>query len=369
MPVKKQKIVVKLGTTTLTEETERLSQRNMLEIAGQIAKIHESGHQVVLVTSGSIAAGKEVLPDAANEKAMPVKQMLAAVGQVRLMHLWAELFHMYGIAVGQVLLTQADLANRTGYLNIRNTLQALMERRVIPIINENDTIATDEIKVGDNDNLSALTANLIAADLLILLTDQAGLYTADPRRDPNASIISEVKKIEDKHFAMAGKSSAMGTGGMITKLEAAQLATNSGTTTVIASYAKELVLIDIVRGKSIGTRFLSETTPKESYKRWLISEKPQGKIQVDDGAEAKLKEGGASLLPVGIKKAVTKFDRGAIVHILNMDGKPIATGIANYSSHELELIKGLHSGEIDSTLGYTYGPEFIHRDHLVLLGG
>lgn len=367
-----QKVVIKVGTSTLTQGTPNLSQRHMLEIARQIALLHEKGIQVVLVSSGSIAAGREVLHESILERSLPGKQMLSAVGQVRLMQIWTELFGIFGLSVGQLLLSRNDFSYRQGYLNVRNTLQSLLHHGVVPIINENDSVATVEIQVGDNDNLSALVANLIAADLLIMLTDQEGLFTADPNLDPNAKLIPIVKHVDQAIFELAGtttKKPGMGTGGMVTKMEAARLASQSGTPTVIASASIPRVICDLVEGKQIGTRVLAETTPIESRKRWLLSEKPQGKIVIDPGAENKLLKDGASLLPVGITDTAIEedFDRGAIVHVTTSSGPTIAVGITNYSRDDIQKIRGTHSKEIIHLLGYSYGPEVIHRDNMTLL--
>lgn len=366
-----QKIVIKVGTSTLTDNAAHLSQRNMLEIARQIAKVHDQGKQVILVTSGSVAAGREVLKQDKMERSLPGKQMLSAIGQVKLMQMWSEIFGLFGLTVGQILLTRADFANRHGYLNVRNTLLALLQHRVLPIINENDSVATRELFFGDNDNLSALVANLIAADLLLLLTDQEGLYTADPNADPTAELIPEVKTIDTSIFELAGKTKkafGLGAGGMFTKVEAAQLATQSGTPTVIASSFRPTVIMDIVEGKKIGTLFRAQTTPRESRKRWLLSEHTQGKISIDAGAVKKLKKEGASLLPVGIAGTSpdTDFDRGSVVEIGAVDGERVAVGITNYSRDDIEKIRGKHSNEILEILGYSYGPEVIHRDNMTI---
>src|SRR5689334_17448922 len=339
----------------------------MLEIARQVAYLHDAGHHVVIVSSGAIAAGREALNYPELDRFVPAKQMLSAVGQGRLIQIYMDLFRLFDITVGQVLLTRGDLSHRTGYLNSRDTLLTLLDHRIVPVINENDTIATEEIRVGDNDNLSALVANLLNADLLILLTDQLGLYTSDPRTDPNAELIPLVEQIDETVWARAGgTSTGLGTGGMITKLQAAQLAGHSGTTTVIASGNLPDVLTDIAAGKRIGTTFLASTTHRESRKRWRLSEKPQGTINVDKGAASKLASNGASLLPVGITAASGDFDRGAPVRVLAPDSKAIAVGITNYASHEVQQLIGVKSAQIAITLGYTYGDEVIHRDDLVL---
>lgn len=361
-------IIIKLGTSTLTQGTKRLCRRHMLELVRQIAELHEKGKQIVIVSSGAMAAGREILHDPKLDKLLPQKQMLASVGQVHLMQIWSELFALFDIVVGQVLLTRGDVSNRKRYLNSRNTLHSLLKHRVIPIINENDTVATQEIKVGDNDNLSALVANLLAADLLILLTDQAGLYTADPRLNPDASLIPLVEHIDERIFQLAGKSSDLlgqGTGGMATKIQAAQLAAQSGTATIIASSKHPNVLLEIAAGKSVGSRFLATSTHGESRKRWLLSEKPQGKIIVDAGAEQSLMKRGSSLLPAGIIQTISPFDRGTIVTIAS-ESHSLAVGITNYSSADIESIKGAHSKGIEEILGFSYGPEVIHRDNMII---
>lgn len=364
-----KKIVVKLGTSSLTKGTKSLSRRHILEFVKQIAQLHESGIDVIVVTSGAVAAGREVVQNI-SDRSLPTKQMFAAVGQSRLMQLWMEMFTIFGISVGQVLLTRADFSDRQRYLNIRDTLFSLLAHRVIPIINENDAVANEEIKVGDNDNLSAMVANLISADLLVLLTDQKGLYTADPRNNPEAKLISNVEHIDDSIRALAGSTSkglGFGVGGMITKIEAAQLATQGGTSTLIASAEEPNILVEIAKGQKIGTYFSAASTPLESRKRWLLSKKPQGTLHVDAGAERKLCKEGASLLAVGVTKTSESFARGAIIKILSSEDQPLAVGLACYSSDEIQKLKGAKSSQIESLLGYTYGPEVVHRDDMIIL--
>ncbi len=361
------KLVIKLGTSTLTQGTKQLSRRYMLEMARQIVHLRERGKQVVLVTSGAVAAGRELLGHPTVERYWPSKQMFASVGQGRLMQIWADLFGLFNVQVGQLLLTRGDFSNRTRYLNIRDTLYCLLRHGVLPVINENDTVATKDIRVGDNDNLAALAANLIAADRLILLTDQQGLYTADPRQNPEAKLIPVVEHIDDSIFNLAGGSSAalgLGTGGMVTKVQAARLAAQSGTSTIIASSQSPNILIDIAEGRSVGTLFLAETTLRESRKRWLLSEKHQGSIYIDAGAEQKLRHEGASLLAVGIVRTSSHFERGAIVQLISPAGLPVAVGMTNYGSQEIQKLIGSHSKHIEDILGYSYGPEVIHRDNM-----
>lgn len=365
-----KKIVIKVGTSTLTDGGKSLSQKHMLEIVRQIALAHGCGNQIVLVSSGSIAAGREVLNLSKLDRSLPEKQMLSSVGQVHLMNKWKQLFAIYQLPVGQILVTRGDFSQRHGYLNVRNTIDSLLDHGVIPIVNENDTVATREIRFGDNDNIAALVANLIAADQLILLTDQQGLYTADPNRDPGAVLIEDVHMIDERIRKLAGnttKGTGMGAGGMATKVEAARLATRSGTPTIIASAENPTVISDIIAGKKTGTCFHAETTPKESRKRWLLSEKAQGTVFVDSGAEKKIAHEGASLLAIGVTGSEKAYDRGSVVDVLSGKGQPIARGIVNYSSLDIEKLIGAHSTEIEKILGYSYGTEVIHRDNMALL--
>ena len=363
-----KRIVVKLGTSTLTGGGPHLSRRAMLPVVTQAITLLEAGHHLTLVSSGAIAAGREVLGVSKVAPQLAGKQMLAAIGQPRLMQHWAELFGIYGRSVGQVLLTRGDLARRSGYLNARDALEAMLGAGVVPIVNENDTIATDEIRVGDNDNLSALVANLIDADLLILLSDIAGLYTADPRTHPEAQLVPQVERLDESILALAsGSGTALGTGGMRTKLQAAQLAGQSGTTTILASGAQPDVLVRLLSGEPLGTRILPSATRRESRERWLLAERPLGTVRVDAGAARRLREGSASLLPVGITQVEGSFERGDAVRVLSAEGIALVIGIAAYSAEELAQLRGVSSRQIADVLGYTYGDEAIHRDNLVLL--
>ena len=363
-----KRLVVKVGTNTLTGGGEGLSHVQMLGVAQQVARLLRDGHQVALVSSGAIVAGRQALHIARNGRDIPFKQVLAAVGQAKLMQKWDELFATEDVIVAQTLLTRGDLADRQGYLNARNTLLALLDRKVVPIVNENDVVATEEIKIGDNDNLSALVANLIDADLLILLTDQAGLYTADPRRSSTATLIPEVPVITDEIVALAsGAGTARGIGGMATKVQAARLATESGVTVLVAGGTTENVLVRALTGEAIGTRFPSNRTKMESRKRWILSGLAgKAAAHIDDGAVTALKRG-RSLLPAGIVDVKGPFDRGDSVNIVGPDGKQVACGVANYSAADLERIKGCRSSEITQVLGYHFGDEVIHRNNVVML--
>lgn len=363
-----------MGTNLLTSGTGRLDADRLTSLIGQIAQLHQEGRETIVVSSGAIAAGREKLRfDDRNRKDIPFKQILAAVGQGCLMHTYEQLFGDHGIVVAQALLTKRDLSDRAGYLNARNTLLSLLDLRVVPIVNENDVVATDEIKgevaFGDNDNLSAMVANLVDADLLLLLSDVAGLHTADPHLDPQASLIPTVKKIDASIEHMAGGAGSIrGAGGMATKIQAAKLATSSAIAVVIADGSLPDVITKLAEGKSMGTLFLPKTTKLESRKRWMVSRlASRGKIVVDDGAAAALRQGRGSLLPAGIRGVEREFQRGDLVDIVGLEGNRIACGISNYSSADIQVIRGTHSEETMSLLGYAYGAEVVHRNNLVIL--
>lgn len=362
-------IVVKLGTSILTGGTRRIDRAHMVELVRQLAVLHRDGHQIVVVTSGAIAAGRELLGHPVLPATMPNKQMLAAVGQSHLIQIWQALFNIYQLNVGQILLTRADLEDRERYLNARDTLKTLLAHRIIPIINENDAVATTEIKVGDNDNLSARAAILADADLLILLTDQTGLFTADPRSNPEAVLIPEVSQVDDELRALAGDSvSGLGTGGMATKLQAADIATRAGVEVVIASGKQPELIGLLARGEKAGTRFLAQANPLESRKSWILAgPPPHGELYVDVGAEAAVHDKGSSLLPKGIARVQGEFERGDVVRVMTAQGRELARGICRYNSADMALIAGKHSDDIETCLGYGYGPVAIHRDDLVLL--
>jgi len=296
--------------------------------------------------------------------------MLSAVGQPRLMGIYDQFFRIYDETVAQVLLTRSDLIDRHRYLNARNTLAALLSLRVIPVINENDTVATEEIRFGDNDNLSALVANLIEADLLVMLTDQPGLFTNDPRRDAGAQLINEINTPEippEIWQAAGGTNSGLGTGGMYTKLSAADLARRSGTTVVIAGGNEPDVLLRVAAVEAVGTRLTPVVTTLESRKRYLLAgKKSTGVLQIDDGAVQAILQG-SSLLPVGVKDVKGKFERGDTVRVTALSGKDIALGLVNYSAKDLAAFHGRQSAEIERLLGYTFGDEVIHRNNMLLL--
>ena len=369
---KMRRVIVKVGTSTLTAGAKQLNRPRMVELTRQIAALADAGCQVVLVTSGGIAAGREVMGYPDLPKFLPGKQMLAAVGQPHLMSIYTQLFGLFGKRIAQVLLIREDLSNRRRYLNARNTLEALLELNVIPIINENDTVATDEIRFGDNDNLSAMVVNVLEADLLILLTDQDGVYTADPRMDKNAQLVREITSEtipEELFLAAGGTSNGLGTGGMMTKLRAADLARRSGSRVVIANGSMDQVLTRIVIDQEpLGTNFVPLSTHLENRNRFLLSgmKDTAGTLRIDEGAAAALRAGG-SLLPVGIRKVKGKFNRGESVTITDTTGKDVAVGLCNYSAEEVHTIAGFHSEKIEELLGYAYGGEVVHRNNLVLL--
>jgi glutamate 5-kinase len=363
------RLVVKLGTSSLTAGTTRLSPPHMVDLARQMAGLRAAGHEVILVTSGAMASGREALGFPQLPKDIPAKQMLAAVGQPRLMGLYERLFGLYGVTVAQVLLTRTDLVSRRSYLNARNTLFALLAQHILPIVNENDTVATEEIRVGDNDNLSALVANLVDAQLLILLTDQPGVFTADPRQDPTAELIRDVEGPEipaSLWEAAGGAGSRLGTGGMRTKLQAADLARRSGTTVVVARGGDPEILARLVAGESVGTRFRALSTATDSHKRFILAGGASGGLTVDDGAAQALR-GGGSLLPVGITAVDGEFERGDTVRVSAALGREIGRGIVNYRAADLARIRGRQSDEIEGILGYHYGDEVIHHNDLVVL--
>ncbi|RXJ73098.1 glutamate 5-kinase [Veronia nyctiphanis] len=364
-----QTIVVKLGTSVLTGGSLRLDKAHLVELVRQCAHLMRDGHKVIIVTSGAIAAGREHLGHPKLADTVANKQMLAAVGQSSLIQSWENLFSIYGIHIGQMLLTRADLHDRERYLNARDMLHALLDNGIVPVVNENDAVATSEIKVGDNDNLSALVAILAEADKLLLLTDQPGLFTADPRSNPNAELIREVHTIDETLHKLAGGSvSGLGTGGMATKLQAADVARRAGIEVTIAAGSRPEVIEHLADNKPAGTRFLPLASPLESRKKWILAgPPPEGDICIDEGAANAVMQRGSSLLAKGITKVTGQFDRGAVARICDTKGKLLARGICRYSSKDLTQISGRHSQDISSILGYEYGPVAIHRDDLVVI--
>ena len=364
-----QRIVVKLGTSVLTGGTPDLDHPHMVELVRQCAALYKQGKDVIVCSSGAIAVGKQRLKFLQLPPTVANKQLYAAVGQSRLMLMWERYFEIYGIHVGQILLTRSDVDDRSRYLNARDALQGLIEHRIIPIVNENDAVATDEIKVGDNDNLSALVSTLAEADLLLLLTDQSGLFTADPRTHPEAELIPEVHMIDETLRKLAGGTvSGLGVGGMVTKLQAADVARRAGTDVVIAAGRAPNVITRVAAGENIGTRFHALKTPLESRKKWILAgAKPSGKVVVDAGAMRALVANGRSLLPAGIVAVEGDFQRGDTIFVLSPERKKLARGIVRYPSQDLTKIAGCHSDEIEARLGYVVGPVAVHRNDLILI--
>ncbi|MFC1236022.1 glutamate 5-kinase [Vibrio sp. F74] len=362
-------IVVKLGTSVLTGGTLALDKAHMVELVRQCALLKQQGHAVVMVSSGAIAAGREHLGYPALSNSMASKQMLAAVGQSQLIQVWESLFSLYGLKIGQMLLTRADLDDRERFLNARDTINALIENDIIPIVNENDAVATSEIKVGDNDNLSALVGILCGADKLLLLTDQPGLFTADPRTNPDAKLIREVTTIDETLRKIAGGSgTTLGTGGMATKLQAADIARRAGIEVIIAAGSAENVVATSISHSPQGTKFVALPDALENRKRWILAGPAAlGDIIIDDGAVKAVVERGSSLLGKGIVKVTGQFARGEVARVKNKAGQLVAKGIVSYSNKDLVKIIGKHSKDINAILGYEYGSEVIHRDDLVVI--
>jgi glutamate 5-kinase len=367
-----KRIIAKFGTNLLTRGTDSLNDDIMSNLADQVARLHHEGHEILIVTSGAVAAGKSKLKLDKESKDIPFKQVLASLGQSRLMYIYEQLFGNHNINVAQALLTRADLISRAGYINARNTLLALIDLKIVCVINENDVVATEELagtRFGDNDNLSAMVANLVDADLLVMLTDIDGLYTSDPHFDPGAELIKKVDTIDSKvqHFARKASSKA-GTGGMITKIEAAKKATSCGITVAIANGLKPETLWRIAHNEDIGTIFRPCSSKMESKKRWMISGlASRGKLIIDNGAEEALKQQNKSLLPAGVIDFEGKFQRGDVVEILDAEHKTIGFGISNYNFKEVSAIKGSHSSEINQILGSDYGSEIVHKNNMVLI--
>ncbi len=364
-----RRLVVKVGSSLVTNQGQGLDRAAIARWAAQIAQLRARGKEVVLVSSGAIAEGMQRLGWTRRPQAMHELQAAAAVGQMGLVQVYESSFREHGLQTAQVLLTHADLADRQRYLNARSTLRTLLALGVIPIINENDTVVTDEIKFGDNDTLGALVTNLIEADCLIILTDQAGLYTRDPREDATAELVREAKAGADELEQMCGKAgSHIAKGGMLTKILAAKRAARSGAHTVIASGHEPDVLVRLAEGEAIGTQLVADTMPIAARKQWLADHlQVNGRLMLDAGAMRALVKQGKSLLPIGVKGIEGAFERGAVVACVSPDGKEVARGLVNYGANEARRIVGKPSSEILSVLGYVDEPELIHRDNLVLL--
>lgn len=359
--------VVKVGSAVLTNHGLTLSKPVVISLAAQISNLRALGIEVILVSSGSIAAGIGQLNMGARPERLNELQAAAAVGQAALVQSYDSAFDKHGVTIAQVLLTHADIADRERYLNARNTLQSLLKLDVVTIVNENDTVATDEICFGDNDNLAALVANLAEADLLVLLTDQDGLYEADPRAHPDAKLVSQTQAGDSTLTAMASGGSALGRGGMITKLSAAQKASHSGAATIIANGHKDHVLRRIFDGEEIGT-LLTASGRVASRKQWMAGQmRSVGELQLDGGASTVIQQDGRSVLAAGVTAVRGEFERGALVSCLDSAGSEIARGLINYTAIEARKLIGLRSDEFTQVLGYCGDRELIHRDNLVLV--
>ncbi len=362
-----RRLVVKVGSALVTNNGNGLDLNAIGDWARQIAQLRSQGKEVIMVSSGAVACGVQRLGWGRRPKTVHEKQAAAAVGQAGLVEVYEAAFSKHGLRTAQILLTHDDLADRKRYLNARSTLNTLLGLGVIPIINENDTVITDEIKFGDNDTLGALVANLLEADALIILTDQKGLYTADPRKDPQATLLQEAIAGDPTLEAMAGGAgSQVGTGGMITKVIAAKRAAKSGAHTVIASGHEIDPIIRLAQGESVGTLLISQTPALAARKQWLADHlQLAGRLQLDDGAVNALKSG-KSLLPIGVTGVTGEFERGAAVACLDPNGQEIARGLVNYGSNEARRIARKATADIDRILGYIDEPELIHRDNLIL---
>ncbi len=363
-----RRVVVKVGTSVLTGGTRTLDSTRMHDVAAQCCSLRERNVEVTLCSSGAIAAGRERLGIQKQPLSVPTKQMLAAVGQSRLMELWEQIFRKYDTHVGQLLLTREGIADRHRYVNAREALRELLRHGVVPVVNENDAVTTAEIRVGDNDVLSALCVILADADLLLILTDQPGFFTADPRRDPRAELIPEIHSVDDDLRALArGSVSGLGVGGMGSKLKAAEMARRCGATVVIAQGGTENVIERVVAGERIGTRFPAMGSPLEGRRRWIFGAPTSGRIVVDAGAVQALTQSRSSLLPAGVIGVEGTFERGDTVSLAGPSGILLARGIARYDAEEVLRIAGTHSDRIPEILGYNGGPVVVHREDLILV--
>ena len=360
--------VVKVGSALLTDDGRGLDAGMIATLVEQLVALRQRGSEVVLVSSGAVAAGIVRLGWSARPHLLHKLQAAAAVGQSVLVQSYENAFKQYGVATAQVLLVHDDVIARDRYLNARGTLNTLLELGVVPVVNENDTVVTDEIRFGDNDTLAALVANLIDADALQLLTDQQGLYREDPRRNPDAELVHRSDVHDSRLDDMAGEGGALGRGGMVTKLRAARLAARSGTETVIACGRLANVVAAVTAGGEIGTWLRTGKQPQNARKQWLAGMvQIQGSLELDDGAVKVLRESGRSLLAVGVRAVLGNFQLGDMVSCRNSEGREVARGLVNYSAEETRRIMGLGSREIEGVLGYLRDEELIHRDNLVLV--
>ena len=363
-----RRVLVKIGSALLTNDGQGLDVAAIEGWVAQMAQLKEQGRELLLVTSGSVAEGMVRLGWKQRPKSIHELQAAAAVGQMGLIQTWESAFNKHGIKSAQILLTHDDLSNRKRYLNARSALRTLVDLGVVPIINENDTVATDEIRFGDNDTLGALVTNLLEVDTLVLLTDQDGLFDADPRENPAANLISQGRAQDPALLAVAGDGGALGRGGMFTKVRAARLAARSGAKTVILGGRTEQALIRLFAGENLGTLLLPEDEPITARKRWLAGHlQEKGILVLDAGASQAVQLQGKSLLPVGVKEVQGRFARGELVACIDENGQRLAKGLINYSSSEALLLAGQASNQIERILGYIEAHELIHRDNLVVI--
>ncbi|HAO24600.1 MULTISPECIES: glutamate 5-kinase [unclassified Methylophaga] len=362
--------VIKIGSALLTKPGEGLDVDRIRWLSGEIAELRNQGKEIVLVTSGSVAAGMQRLGWRRRPHALHQLQAAASVGQMGLIHAYATACEQHGIHTAQILLTHSDLADRGRHLNARSALHTLLDMGILPVVNENDTIATDEIRFGDNDTLAAMTANLVEADVLVILTDQDGLFDSDPRLNPNARMLAASAASNSNLDAMAGDSKGeLGRGGMATKLAAARRAARSGATTVILSGKHPLNLRHLAAGQGVGTLLWPDMKPIKARQQWLAGHLiPKGRLMLDDGAVAVIKQHGRSILPVGVRQVDGQFTRGELVLCTDLHGREVARGLVNYNADEAVRIMGQPSQAIQSLLGYVDEPELIHRDNLVVTG-
>lgn len=366
---KARRVVIKLGSQVVTRKDSKVDLKLLDELAEDVAWLKTRGVEVAIVTSGAVAAGKGQLGIKERPQTIPEKQAIASVGQMKVVNSYKERFGRKGMPVGQVLLTGDDLVNRSRYQNAKETLLTQFGMGIVPVINENDTVAVEEIKFGDNDNLSSLVANLIEADCLVILSDVGGFYDSDPKVNPDAKLISTVEKVDEAVQGFVGKTkSAAGTGGMGTKLTAAMRAVHGGVAAVIASGRESHVIKRLFSGEELGTYFPAREDALTRRKHWIAyTVKPMGRITVDDGAARAILKGQKSLLPKGVLGVEGKFDRGDAITVASKDGQVLAKGLSGYSSHEVAAIAGLASWEIIDRLGYKYSDEIVHRDDLVVM--
>jgi len=364
-----KRVVIKIGSGVISND-DGLDIDRIATLCEDVHQLRQRGFEVILVSSAAVAAGKADLGIVGKPHTipLPLKQAAAAIGQSRLMRAYKDALRQHGLKAAQILLTRDDLANRRRYLNARNTMMTLLEYGIVPIINENDTVVIDEIRFGDNDNLSAMATNLVEAQLLVILSDVDGLYDSDPRGNPDAKLISEVERLTPEIEAMAGSGGTdLGTGGMTTKIKAAKRATLFGAGTAIINGRTPHNLLHLFDGHELGTYFLPARDPMAARKHWIaFTKKPKGKLILDAGAQKAVVERGKSLLPSGIYQLNGSFERGDAVRICDLEGNEFAKGVTNYTSSELSRIIGKNTKEIESILGYQYGDEVVHRDNMVI---